>query len=120
MKFVFDKRKICILITAVTVLLLIVWEITGAELLLGRDAEKGLIDSVNIALSRTIGSIVSLTILAYLGYRIMNPIKAPFWRSVLFCLPAFCVVVNNMPIYPLLTGIASVTAPWWRVSGGTL
>lgn len=115
MKFVFDKRKICILITAVTVLLLVAWELTGAELLLGSDAEKGLLDSVNIAVSRAIGSIVSLTILVYLGYKILNPIKAPFWRSVLFCLPALCVVVNNMPIYPLITGMASVTEPWWRV-----
>ncbi len=115
MKFVFDKRKICILITAVTVLLLVAWELTGAELLLGGDAEKGLVDSVNIAVSRAIGSIVSLTILVYLGYKILNPIKAPFWRSVLFCLPPICVVVNNMPIYPLITGMANVTAPWWRV-----
>ncbi len=115
MKKVFDIRRVCIIITAITVLLLIAWEVIGAERILGADAEKGLVESVDIAISRAIGSIVSLTILFYLGYKVMNPIKKPFWRSVLFCLPAFCVVVNNMPIYPLITGMATVTAPWWRV-----
>lgn len=115
MKFLLDKRKVCILITAVSILLLVVWEVTGAEFLLGADAEKGLTDCVDITVSRAVGSIVSLTILAYLGYKILNPLRKPFGRSLLFCLPAMCVVVNNLPIYPLISGQATVTAPWWRV-----
>ena len=115
MKFAVDKRKVCIFITAIAVILLVAWEIIGVDAFLGKGADKELADSVNIAVSRYIGSIVSLTILIYLGYKVLDPFKKPFWWSILFCLPAFCVVVNNLPIYPLITGMASVTSPWWRV-----
>lgn len=83
--------------------------------ILGGGADKALVESLGVSVSRALGSVVFLTILVYLGYKVLDPLKKPFFRSLLFCLPAFCVVINNLPIYPLASGLASVTAPWWRV-----
>ena len=115
MKIKFDKRRVCILITLVSCVLLIACEAIGMGRILGEGADKELVESLNVSVSRALGSVVFLTILVYLGYKVLNPIRKPFFRSLLFCLPAFCVVINNLPIYPLATGMVSVTDPWWRV-----
>ena len=56
--------------------------------------------------TRGVGGVVFLTILFYLGYRVLNPVKKPFGKSLLFCLPAALVVVNNMPILSMVWGDA--------------
>ena len=116
MKIKFDKRRICIAVTLVAIVALAVFEFIGVGRFFDENADSDVVTWVGIAVSRTLGSIVFLTILIYLEYRVMNPLKKPFWRSLLFCLPAFCVVVNNLPIYPLSTGLCSVTSPWWRIA----
>ena len=68
-----------------------------------------------MTVTRGLGSVVFFTLLFYLGYKVMNPIKKPFSRSLLFALPAVAVVVNNLPIYSLASGMAKVTAPHHQV-----
>ena len=61
---------------------------------------------INMTLTRTIGAVVFLALLLNEGYRVMNPLQKPFWRSLLFALPPFLVVVNNMPILSMIWGDA--------------
>lgn len=102
------KRKICITLSAFLAILLAVYEFFLSDrLFTSLDAtDKRL---VNMTLTRMIGGAIFLIIVLYLGYKILNPAKKPFLRSLLFSLPAFIVVVNNLPIIPLLTGGARVT-----------
>ncbi len=65
----------------------------------------------DMAVTRALAGLAFLPILFYLGYRVMNPLQKPFGKSLLFALPAIFVVVNNLPIYPLLTGQATVRSP---------
>lgn len=116
MKKKIDKRKLGIVITAFCVLLLLLYEILGAERIFGEIGDVGLKNTVDLTVTRAIGSAVFLTILIYLGYRVINPIGRGSARALLFCLPAFAVAVNNLPIYPLIAGLARVTAPPWRVA----
>ena len=116
MKFKLDKRKICIAITLIAIIGLLVCEIVGIERLFAGSTDQNLIGSVEMTVTRAIGGVVFLTILVYLGYKVLNPIKKPFWRPVLACLPAFLVAVNNFPIYPVVSGLAEITAPTWRIA----
>jgi len=111
-----DKRKLGITITALCVLLLLLYEILGAERIFGEINDATLKNTVDLTVTRAIGSAVFLTILIYLGYRVIKPIGRGTARALLFCLPAFAVAVNNLPIYPLVSGLAKVTAPSWRVA----
>lgn len=115
MKKKIDKRKLGIVITAFCVLLLLLYEILGAERIFGEISDLTLKNTIDLTVTRAIGSAVFLTILIYLGYRVMNPLGKGMARSLLFCLPAFAVAVNNLPIYPLIVGRATVDAPTWRI-----
>lgn len=115
MKKKIDKRKLGIVITAFCVLLLLLYEILGAERIFGEISDLTLKNTIDLTVTRAIGSAVFLTILIYLGYRVMNPLGKGMARSLLFCLPAFAVAVNNLPIYPLIVGRATVDAPAWRI-----
>ena len=115
MKKKIDKRKLGITITAFCVLLLLLYEILGAERIFGEISDLTLKNTVDLTVTRAIGSAVFVTILIYLGYRVMNPLGKGVARSLLFCLPAFAVAVNNLPIYPLIVGRATVDAPAWRI-----
>lgn len=116
MKIKLDKRKICIAITLLAIILLLVCEIVGFDGLFEADADERLVSSVEMTVTRALGGIVFITILIYLGYKVMNPVKRPFWRGILFSLPAFCVAINNFPIYPMASGLAQITVPPWRIS----
>ena len=48
--------------------------------------------------------------LVYLGYKVIDPLKKPFWHGALVCLPALAVAINNFPIQPVALGLASITA----------
>ena len=111
-----DKRTVCIIITVTAIVLLGIFEVVGVGSFFGNDADADIVNWTGMAVSRLLGSVVFLTILFYLGYRVMNPLKKPFWISLLFCLPALMVVVNNLPIYPLSTGMATVNSPLWKIS----
>jgi len=110
-----DKRKLGIVITAFCVLLLLLYEILGAERIFGEISDLTLKNTIDLTVTRAIGSAVFLTILIYLGYRVMNPLGKGMARYLLFCLPAFAVAVNNLPIYPLIVGRATVDAPARRI-----
>ena len=116
MKFKLDKRKVCIAITLVAIIALLLCEIVGVERFFSGDADEKLIGSVEMTLTRAIGGIVFLTILVYLGYKVLDPFKKPFWRGILVCLPAFAVAINNFPIQPVASGSASITASPWRIA----
>ena len=110
-----DKRKTCICITLIIIVLLLLYEIVGIEFFAGEIADEKLKNGTDITVTRLLGGVVFLVLVAYSGYRVLDPIKKPFWRSLLFCLPAFAVAVNNLPIYSLVGGYAEVTSPLWRV-----
>ena len=116
MKFKLDKRKICIAITLVAIILLLLCEIVGVERFWGSNADEKLITSVEMTLTRAIGGIVFIAILVYIGYKVLYPFKKPFWRGILVCLPAFAVAINNFPIQPVASGLAEITAPPWRIA----
>jgi membrane protease YdiL (CAAX protease family) len=94
---------------------MLIYEFFPSDNLFGGKIDEALRESVDMTVTRALGGIVFLTILVYLGYKVLNPVKKPFWRSVVFALPALAVVVNNLPIYPLFSGIAKVTAPAYQV-----
>ena len=116
MKIKLDKRKICIAVTFVAIALLLVCEIVGLDGLFSTNTDEKFISAVEMTVTRAIGGGVFITILIYLGYKVLNPFKKPFWRGVLFALPAVCVAVNNFPIYPVASGLAKITAPPWRIA----
>lgn len=98
------------------IIALLLCEIVGVERFFGENADEKLIESVEITLTRAIGGIVFLTILVYLGYKVLDPCKKPFWRGILVCLPAFAVAINNFPIQPVASGLARITASPWRIA----
>ena len=71
---------------------------------------------ITMTLTRSLGAAVFLVLLLGEGFRVMNPLQKPFWRSLLFTVPPLLVVVNNMPILSLLWGdayiIRSAPAYW--------
>jgi membrane protease YdiL (CAAX protease family) len=108
-----NKRSICILITAVFILLLLVWELFGGAII--KIEDEVVVALVNMTVTRAMGSVVFITLVIYLGYKVLNPLRKPFGYSLLFSLPAILVVVNNLPIYPLLSGGAWVSSPVWKI-----
>ena len=110
------KRKLSIIVTAVFIALMIGYfalsDLLDFKSMLGEELSR----SVEMIVTRALGGGVFLTIIAYFGYKILNPVRKPFGRALLFCIPAFLVVINNLPIYPLASGLAEVTSPVWRVA----
>ncbi len=104
------KREICLTLTLVSGGLLAAYELFGRKIFADQITDgtaRGLFD---MALTRAVASVAFLAILVYLGYRVMNPFRKPFGKALLYALPAIIVVINNLPIYPLLAGLARVTA----------
>ena len=110
-----NKRKISIIITALLVALMIGYFVLSNLLDLNGQLGEELSRSLEMIVTRALGGGVFLAIIAYLGYKILNPVRKPFGRALIFCIPAFLVVINNLPIYPLTMGMAEVTAPVWRI-----
>ena len=63
---------------------------------------------VAMTLTRSLGAAVFLALLLSEGFRVLNPLQKPFWRSILFTVPPLMVVVNNMPILSLAWGDAYI------------
>jgi membrane protease YdiL (CAAX protease family) len=110
-----SKRSVCICITVFSTALLLLYEFLGVELFFGEIVDPTIKRLVDMTVTRALGGVIFLVLLIHLGYRVKNPIRAPFWRSMAFALPAIAVVVNNLPIYPLISGIATVSAPAWKI-----
>ncbi len=94
---------------AIAIIFLGIYEIVGLQRL-GINLDETTEQLVGMTLTRGLGGIVFLVLVWYLGYNVLSPIKKPFWRSIVFCLPAFCVVINNLHIYTLIIGVEKVTA----------
>ena len=95
-------RKVCLAVIFVAVPVLLWLEI--GKPVLSEDAV--LAPLINMTLTRGIGAVVFLALLLGEGYRVLNPLQKPFWKSLLFTLPPFLVVVNNMPILSMIWGDA--------------
>ncbi len=97
-------RKVCMAIIAVAIPALLYLEIAKPTL----SSDPVLAPLVNMTLTRGIGAVVFLVLLLNEGYRVLNPFQKPFWKALLFTLPPFLVVVNNMPILSMLWGDAYI------------
>ncbi len=96
------SRTVCLIIIAVAAPLLI-WLEFGKPTL---SDDPVLAPLVRMTLTRLIGAVVFFALLLSEGYRVLNPMQKPFWRSMLFILPPLLVVINNLPILSLLRGDA--------------
>lgn len=103
------KRNICLAITVFSVILLLAFEFVGLERL-GINLSQKAGESVEMILTRGLGGLVFCVLLIYVGYDVLNPVKKPFLKSIIFCIPALLVVVNNLHIYTLATGRERVSA----------
>ena len=71
---------------------------------------------IPMSLSRALAALVFLVLLLTQGYHVLDPLRRPFGKSLLWSLPAFAVVINNLPILSLIWGDAYIvhdtTAHW--------
>ena len=103
------KRSFCITVVVIAVVLLLLYEFVGLEGF-GIELDKTTEEIVSMTLTRGLGGAVFFMLLWYLGYNVLDPVKKPFFKALLFCAPAFVVVVNNLHIYTLAIGVEKVTA----------
>ena len=106
----------CLAVAIVGMVALAAYELLGLESLLFANADENVRYLWSMAITRALGGTVFLAILINLGYRVLDPIKAPFWRSVVFCLPALVVAVNNFPFSQVIRGGAVIDAPVWKIA----
>jgi membrane protease YdiL (CAAX protease family) len=92
----------------VGMVLLLVYEFWGSDLVEALIGNGDISFLVDMTVTRFIGGVIFLLILINLGYRVLNPVRAPFLRSLVFCLPAFLVAINNFPFIPVITGKATI------------
>ncbi len=104
-----NKRSVCLCITVVAIILLLLLEIFGISILLGIEEGSKLAYGLEMTFTRMLGGVAFLSMLINLGYRVLNPIKKPFIKSILFVLPAFLIAVNNFPFSAVIKGEAIVT-----------
>ncbi len=95
-------RKVCLAIILAAVPVLLWLELAKPTL----TDDPILAPLINMTLTRGMGAAVFLFLLLHEGYRVLNPLQKPFWRSLLFTLPPLLVVVNNMPILSMIRGDA--------------
>ena len=109
-----SKRKIAILITAVCAILLVCYEFFLGDLVFSA-LEENIRLLVDMIVTRVLGASVFTVILVYLGYKVLNPIKKPFFKAFAFCLPAYVVAINNFPFSSVIKGDATVDATVGKV-----
>ena len=101
-----NKRKICITVAISSIILLLLCETVGFSKPLGIEGE--IADSVDMTVTRALGGAAFLAMLINLGYRVLNPIKKPFFSSVLYSIPAFLIAINNFPFSTVIKGNAKL------------
>ncbi len=99
------SRRACLLVTLICTPLLVYLEAFKPTL----TVDPVLDPLWQMVLTRTLGAAVFFALLLGEGYRVLNPLQPPRLRALLFCLPAFAVVINNLPIVALVTGDAYIT-----------
>ena len=98
------SRRACLMVIFVALPILLWLEIAKPTL----SEDPVLAPLISMTLTRGLGAAVFLALLLHEGFRVMNPLQKPFWRSILFIIPPFLVVVNNMPILSLAWGDAYI------------
>ena len=73
---------------------------------------------IKMTITRGLGSVMFTVLMLYLGYRVHYFGK--FGKALLFSLPCFAVVINNLPIIGILTGNSYLTSPAWYMIWFTL
>ena len=110
-----SKRNICLLVALISIILLLACELFRFSRLFGDGLGEGVAHSIDMTVTRLLGGIAFLAMLLNLGYRVLDPIKRPFFKSLVFSVPAFIIAVNNFPFSTVLRGEAYVTAQWWAI-----
>ena len=95
-------RKVCLTVILVALPILL-WLEVGKPIF---TEDEVLAPLMSMTLTRLIGAVVFLVLLLHEGYRVIDPLQKPFWKGLLFTLPPFLVVVNNMPILSMIWGDA--------------
>lgn len=103
------KRRIALVITVLGVAVLGYFELAKPTLCQDEILQK----LMTMTITRMVGAVVFIAVLLTLGYRVFNPIRKPFGKSLAFCIPAFLVVVNNMPILSMILGNAKLVHTEW-------
>ena len=96
------SRRVCVAIVLVAIPLLL-WLEVGKPTF---TEDEVLAPLVSMTLTRLIGAVVFLALLLHEGYHVIHPLQKPFLKGLLFTLPPFLVVVNNMPILSMVWGDA--------------
>ena len=96
------SRRVC-LVVIIAVLPLLLWLEVGKPTL---TKDTVLAPLMSMTLTRLLGAAVFLALLLYKGYHVIHPLQKPFLKGLLFALPPFLVVVNNMPILSMMWGDA--------------
>jgi len=104
-----SKRQICLALALVSIILLFVCEIFGFSRLLGLSEGSRLAISLDMSVTRALGGVAFLAMLINLGYKVLDPKRSPFWRSIFISLPAFAIAVNNFPFSAVISGEARLT-----------
>ena len=99
-RYLSRKVSLAVILVAVPVLL---WLELGKPVL---TEDTVLAPLVSMTLTRMIGAVVFLSLMLYEGYHVLHPLQKPFLKGLLFTLPPFLVVVNNMPILSMIRGDA--------------
>ena len=105
------SRKIAMALTLVGMAVLLWFEV-GKPVL---SADETLQRLYTMTITRGVGAVVFFAILINLGYKVLNPVRKPLGKALLFCFPAALVVVNNMPILSMVWGDAYFIhgEPWY-------
>ncbi len=98
------SRRACLIVIFAALPLLLWLEVAKPTL----SEDPVLSRLMTMTLTRGLGAAVFLALLLAEGFRVLNPLQKPFWRSLLFTIPPLLVVVNNMPILSLIRGDAYI------------
>ncbi len=108
------KRQICLGVAITGIALLLLYELFGKPMTVGMSETLGYL--VDMTVTRFVGGVIFTAMLINLDFRVLNPIKRPFWRSVLLCLPPLAVAINNFPFSQVIRGGAVIDSPWWMIA----
>ena len=112
------SRKACIVILVCCVALVAVYKLFLSAPLASSELMRSLISSdayrapiLDTLVMDGLGAVVFVCMTLYMGYRVLDPLRKPVGKSLLFLLPSLAVAINNFPLIGLATGNAYVTDP---------
>ncbi len=103
-----SKRIVCLCVALCAVILLLLCELFRFSSLFGLEKGSALAMSLDMTVTRALGGAAFLAMLINLGYRVLAPFRKPFFRSLLFALPAFLIAINNFPFSIVISGEAEL------------